>query len=293
VDAGNPDGGCKQSFDQTCEPGPACHERVSVGADMRDLSETAFWAALCRARESERESPLFRDLLARRLAGPPGGRFASSPDGATMFTPYLAARTWMFDRGILAEVSRGADLVLNLAAGLDSRPYRLPLPSSLRWVEIDLSEVLEWKQRVLADERPACAVERVGLDLLHVDDRRSLFASLEGAAERILIVSEGFFIYLSEDEVGSLARDLAGPPNFQRLLLDLASPRLLRRLQRSVGPRLGGPQVVLRFGPEQGQSFFVPHGWVPARELPGEAGPKDGSRPAGAVSGVYTLARSS
>src|SRR2546422_4602991 len=42
----------------------------------------------------------------------------------------------------------------NLAAGLDARPYRLPLPSSLRWVEVDFPDVIAYKQEQLAMERP-------------------------------------------------------------------------------------------------------------------------------------------
>ena len=56
-------------------------------------------------------------------------------------------------------------MVINLAAGLDSRPYRIQLHTSLRWIEIDLPAMLNYKQEVLADERPLCALERVPLDL--------------------------------------------------------------------------------------------------------------------------------
>ena len=52
-------------------------------------------------------------------------------------------------------------MVINLAAGLDSRPYRMQLPASLRWVEVDLPDMLNYKQVVLANESPLCVVERV------------------------------------------------------------------------------------------------------------------------------------
>jgi hypothetical protein len=45
--------------------------------------------------------------------------------------------------------------VVKLAAGLDARPYRMNLPASLRWVEVDLPEILEKKERLLEGERPA------------------------------------------------------------------------------------------------------------------------------------------
>jgi len=191
----------------------------------------------------------------------------------------------------MQEIDRGVNMVLNLAAGLDSRPYRLPPPSTLKWLEVDLSDVIEYKRRVLADELPNCALTRVSLDLLNVDDRRALFGSLQSDAETVLIVSEGYFIYLSDVEVGSLARDLAGPTNFQRLVVDLASPTLLRVLQRRIGSRLTSPREVLKFGPEQGPSFFVPHGWRPVVGPTNKNHVNGATGPLRIVSGVYTFAR--
>lgn len=43
---------------------------------------------------------------------------------------------------------------MNLGAGLDARPYRMIWPKSLSWVEIDLPETFDFKERVLAGEQP-------------------------------------------------------------------------------------------------------------------------------------------
>ena len=58
-------------------------------------------------------------------------------------------------------MQHGVDLVVNLAAGLDTRPYRMALPPSLRWVEVDLPDILDYKEEILAGAAPACALERV------------------------------------------------------------------------------------------------------------------------------------
>lgn len=55
-------------------------------------------------------------------------------------------RTYLFDRIIREQVAQGADMVVNLAAGLDTRPYRMQLPSSLNWVEVDLPKILDYKE---------------------------------------------------------------------------------------------------------------------------------------------------
>src|SRR5262249_6347523 len=87
--------------------------------------------AVCRARETERPDPHFCDPFAAALAGDAGAeisRGAAIDDRSWFFT----ARTVLFDRFITAEVHRGVDLVVNLAAGVDARPYRLDLPVSLQ-----------------------------------------------------------------------------------------------------------------------------------------------------------------
>jgi len=39
-------------------------------------------------------------------------------------------------------------MVVNLAAGLDARPYRMSLPASLQWIEVDLPEILAYKEKI-------------------------------------------------------------------------------------------------------------------------------------------------
>ena len=70
-------------------------------------------------------------------------------------------RTYLFDRFIAQQIARGADTVVNLAAGLDARPYRMDLPRTLHWIEVDLPELLAYKEQALAREKPNCALERV------------------------------------------------------------------------------------------------------------------------------------
>src|SRR6058998_4302733 len=129
--------------------------------------------------ESERPDALFRDPYARKLAGERGERIvASMRRGRAMAWPMIV-RTAVLDELILRAIERdGVDTVLNLAAGLDTRPYRLPLARSLRWVEVDFPDVIAYKKEQLAGERPACALEQLGVDLTDPARRRALFAQI-------------------------------------------------------------------------------------------------------------------
>src|SRR5262249_54944392 len=140
-------------------------------------------------------------------------------------------RTILFDRIITHEIARGTDTIINLAAGLDARPYRMDLPASLRWIEVDLPEILEYKSEILANEKPRCVLERVPLDLTDVDRRREFFASLQ--TKRSLVITEGLLIYLTREQVASLAEDLA--QHFTHWTYDIASPGLLKMIRSEVG----------------------------------------------------------
>src|ERR1700757_703785 len=132
---------------------------------IRHISDTARWAAMYRARETEREDALFRDPFARRLAGERGEQIAKATPFHEKHSWSWVTRTYLFDRIIGEEIVHGADTVVNLAAGLDARPYRMPLPGSLRWVEVDLPEILDYKEELLKSEKTACTLERVRLAL--------------------------------------------------------------------------------------------------------------------------------
>src|SRR5256886_9821024 len=177
---------------------------------IEHVSDTARWVALYRAMESERPDALFRDPYARRLAGERGERILASMRKGRAWAWPMIVRTAVMDELILRAIQRdGVGMVLNLAAGLDTRPYRLPLPPALRWVEADFPDVIAYKQEQLARERPACALERVGIDLTDLAGRRALFERLRAPARCALVVWEGLLLYLSPPALASLAAALA------------------------------------------------------------------------------------
>lgn len=230
-------------------------------AVVRNISDTARWAAYFRARETERPDALFRDPYAERLAGQQGVDIANTlPEGNKHAWAWVA-RTYLFDQFIAQELQQGVDMVVNLAAGLDARPYRMKLPASLQWIEVDLPEILTYKEEILANEKPSCALERVRLDLSDGNARRALFASFDRRAKKILVLTEGLLIYLSAEEVAALARDLAAGTNFQRWIMDLTSPGLLKMMQKTTGKELSQVGAPFKFAPPEGPAFFGPHGW--------------------------------
>jgi methyltransferase (TIGR00027 family) len=230
---------------------------------VRGISDTARWVAYFRARETERPDALFRDPYAERLAGAHGFQIANTlPDGNKHEWAWVA-RTYLFDQFISRAIQEGADLVVNLAAGLDARPYRMNLPATMQWVEVDLPDIVSYKEQILGNEKPRCRLERIALDLSDVAGRRALFAKLDARAANVVVASEGLLIYFAADEVASLAKDLSAQKCFQSWIIDLASPGQLRLMQRTSGKQLSDAGAAFKFGPAEGAKFFTPHGWVP------------------------------
>lgn len=228
---------------------------------IRNISDTARWVAEYRAEETERPDAVFRDPFARRLAGARGRSITGSIPRQMQQRWAFITRTYLFDRFIADRIDHGVDTVVNLAAGLDARPYRMPLPPTLTWIEVDLPELLAYKEGVLSGERPACALERVALDLSDVDARRALFARIDARARRTLVLTEGLLIYLTADGAGQLAEDLATHARVRDWVIDLASPALMQMMRKEMGGRLEEAGAAFQFAPVDGPHFFERHGW--------------------------------
>lgn len=230
---------------------------------FQDVSDTARWVAYYRARESERSDALFRDTFAHRLAGERGRAIAHAlPAGPLPWA--MAVRTQAYDEMIIASLRDGSiRAVLNLAAGLDARPYRLQVSPELTWIELDLPNIIAGKETALQDERPLCRVERIALDLRDRDARQRLFQRLGAQYRSVLVVAEGLIDYLDADQVASLAADLRAVPAFRAWLLAVAHPFTLKTQPRAWKRALRAAHAQMKFAPPSGLGFFETHGWVP------------------------------
>jgi methyltransferase (TIGR00027 family) len=221
---------------------------------IQHTTESALLTAGWRAMESSRSDALFHDPLAAGLAGERGLRIArTQPDGAWV----VAIRTVLIDAFVRSAISSGIDTVVNLGAGMDTRPYRMDLPPSLHWVEVDYPDPLEGKTAQLSTAVPSCSIERVGLDLTDRDAYRELFDRIWTTSTRAMVLTEGVLGDLSVEEAGGLADDLRAQPGCESWVIDYFSPRLLRAYQK----HQPHPNVPVRFDPPSWEAFFTERGW--------------------------------
>ncbi|HWB83956.1 MAG TPA: SAM-dependent methyltransferase [Bryobacteraceae bacterium] len=175
--------------------------------EIEDVSDTALMVAGYRAIETARPDALIRDPWAARLAGDRGMAIARSVPGVEWAAIGISMRFEMVDELLLHALERtGARTVVNLGAGLDTRPWRLNLPPGLRWIEADFPAMLKYKAERLADHAPRCRLDRIAADLTNPLERRRVFAAVDVPA---VMITEGLLMYLSAEVVDALAKESA------------------------------------------------------------------------------------
>ena len=228
---------------------------------IENISDTAKWVAVFRAEESERPDAVFHDPFARKLAGEKGNQIANAVQFSRENSWSFTARTYLFDHFVKQHVDQGYDMVINLAAGLDARAYRMDLPSNLKWVDADLPGMIKYKDEILKNEIPKCEYRTIPIDLANKELRLQLFDQLNKECKKALIVTEGLMIYLTAEQAAELSTDLSAHEHFHRWVFDIQSPALLAMAKEKMGAALTGSGAQFQFAPEEGEDFFLAYGW--------------------------------
>ena len=169
--------------------------RAMATRDPRHLIDDPFAEPLVRAVGID----FFVKMIDGELETSPFGDEA--PERVEAMINGMAMRTKFFDDYFVQSTTGGSiRQAVILAAGLDSRAYRLPWPSGTVVYEIDQPKVVEFKTRVLADlgARPTTERRTVGIDLRE-DWPSALTAAGFDPAVPTAWLAEGLLIYLPPD----------------------------------------------------------------------------------------------
>jgi methyltransferase (TIGR00027 family) len=231
------------------------------------LAVTGRLAAAGRALESRRADRLFEDGLAAALAGEEGFRLMEEwrLPGMPVENPTIAPRTRFFDDLVLEAAADGFGQVVLLAAGMDTRAFRLPLSAEATVFELDLPELLAQKQVVLDQEHAEPRCHRVVVPADLADDGWPQALTNEGFdhAAPAVVIAEGLSYYLTEDENAHLLVSLAGlaAPG-SRLGIDILSrdalenPTIVSFLEL-----MATRGIAWQFGTNDPAGFLAAHGW--------------------------------
>lgn len=232
-----------------------------MSEELRGVSRTALWVAMMRVAEGARPDRLFDDRLAGEFVAAAGlgtGAGMTIPPGASDF---LAIRTRFYDDYLLAACAAGPRQVVVLAAGLDSRAFRLGLPAGVRCYELDLPEVFEFKEAVVAKHGASASCSRVVVPAdLREDWPKSLRAAGFDPAAPTAWLAEGLLLYLPASDndrlVGALT-ELSAPGSrfaFDHMESSAATHTIVRETA----------EVVRKMGTTFMSSLDDPVGWLAA-----------------------------
>ena len=203
----------------------------SVGA-------TATLVAAARAAATRLPEPLIDDPYAEPLVRAVGVEFFTrmargdigtddqAATGVSRMTANMAARTRYFDEFFIGAADAGISQAVILAAGLDSRAYRLAWPASMVVYEIDQPEVIAFKSDTLADlgAAPTCLRRTVAMDLRN-DWATALREAGFDRQQPTAWSAEGLLGYLPPDAQDRLLDTITGlsAPG-SRIAIDCAPP---------------------------------------------------------------------
>jgi methyltransferase (TIGR00027 family) len=230
-------------------------------APIRNVSDTALWIAAYRAIETDRPDAVFKDPLAKKLAGERGMQIVEAAPHPRAMAFAMVIRTSAIDRLVMRAIELGVDTVINLGAGLDTRPYRLPIPSHIHWFELDFESMIRYKEELLQGEQPRCDLKRIAVDLTNDVLRASTFKKLGDQTNSALVITEGVIAYLTNEQAGRLADDLTAVKSFHYWIMEYNQGKWRKNK--------GGRDVVkflqdsapLQFSSENPIHFFEQHGW--------------------------------
>src|SRR5271165_2246871 len=135
---------------------------------VSSVGYTALLVAGWRALHAMSAQPLARDDYAQHFITASADPYLNSvllnpgtSEGATAFPRLYGVQTRFFDEFFYSAAARGIRQAVIVAAGLDSRTYRLDWPSGTAVFEVDQPKVLEFKERVLAELAAEPAAHRI------------------------------------------------------------------------------------------------------------------------------------
>ena len=187
------------------------------------VGSTALFVATARALEARKSDPLavdpYAELFCRAagadweavLEGNLPGHPLLTADFGEHFVDFQGARTRYFDDYFTAAAAAGVRQVVLLAAGLDSRAFRLSWPDGTTIFELDQPQVLAFKSYVLSQRGILAAAERreVAVDLRE-DWRQALCDAGFDPTRPSAWIAEGLLIYLPADAQEQLLAGIDG-----------------------------------------------------------------------------------
>jgi methyltransferase (TIGR00027 family) len=206
---------------------------------MKPISRTAFYCTGVRAVDARSPAPLCGDRYAERFMDDEAWRLFEPFRSFRMPNASNVVRHRMIDELLRARLSEYPRLrVVLIGAGFDSRAFRL---AGGRWLEIDEAPLLDFKEARLPVAECPQPLRRIAIDFAtdSLAEKLAAFAAEDPGAPAVAVV-EGVLMYLSEQQIRTLATTLAELFPEVELICDVATQGFIRRFARRLHERIHG-----------------------------------------------------
>lgn len=179
--------------------------KETIVVSLTEVQETLMLPLWARARESEKKNPLLVDPVANDIVKRIDYDFSRIEQGISEEHQLMwVIRALNFDKAVrdfLNQTDRAA--VVNLGAGLDTGFQRIN-NRQVRWINIDLPDVAELRQKLIPDTENENTIARSLFDFSWMDE---VIPMVKGS--QLMFIAAGVLCYFRAPEVESLFRKMA------------------------------------------------------------------------------------
>ena len=191
------------------------------------LGKTALYTCAARAYETKNRpisEALFNDPYAEVLSGEYGFGYIKAiaetfkydiplEIKVKYYADTVSVRTAYFDKVLekALEIDKIKQIII-LAVGGDCRPYRMNFPNDCKIFELDLPDVIEYRNKILKDLGAKCSCELItlGSDITNGDIwMKQLKERGFNDEKKSLFLLEGLLMYLKNEEIEALLKNIS------------------------------------------------------------------------------------
>lgn len=233
--------------------------------ENHNIAQTAIVSAGCRALEHTRSDAIIQDPYACLfLDKKHDAIFQSFQKSASfnLFNTSIAVRTSVIDK-MLNDViyDKNIQQVVHLGAGFDTRPYRMSLPKSLIWWEIDHTQIIDYKAKTLSSTDANCDVFSQKIDLNNVDEMICFLNEKVDTRKRTLVLSEGLLIYLNEETVTDYLSIFSNMHHFSHWITDIGTKNNKSSEMDKSTSQFGELLDYMKFFTHPEERIFIDNNW--------------------------------
>ena len=208
-------------------------------------------------QDAESSHPVCGDTYAKTFMNADGLRVLEAFKDETSPNATNVVRHRIIDDFLRQKLLENPELcVITIGAGFDSRPYRL---TGGAWVELDEPQVIAYKNERLPIENCRNDLQRIAMDF----ETDSLEEKLTAFTNRrpVVIVIEGVFVYLNEEEIRQLLQKLHRIFPQHELICDLVSRDFFEKYSKTLHEKINGIGTAFRFTAENPENIFIANGY--------------------------------